>query len=141
MDKNNVLYSMKETCKKTGLTYDTLKFYCNEGLIPNVKRNKSNYRVFDDKDINWIKNLSCLKKCGMSIVEMKEYLELCIKGKSTIPERQLILEAKLRELEHKKDEIQDSINFIHWKQNFYKNVLSGKEKYFSYLIPIENDDK
>lgn len=136
---NNNLYSMKVTCDKTNLTYDTLKFYCNEGLIPNVKRNKSNYRVFDDNDINWIKSLSCLKKCGMSISEMKEYLELCLKGKSSIPERQEILDAKLRELEHKKEEIQDAIDFVHWKQNFYKDVLSGKREYFSYLMQTKND--
>mgnify|MGYP002646855068 FL=1 len=140
MTKTEKLYSMKETCNKTGLTYDALKFYCNEGLIPNVKRNKSNYRVFNDNDINWIKSLSCLKNCGMSIVEMKEYLTLCLKGQSSIPERQVILDAKLRELEHKKQEIQDAIDFVHWKQNFYKDVLTGKTKYFSYLIPIENDD-
>ena len=139
MTKTEKLYSMKETCDKTGLTYDALKFYCNEGLIPNVKRNKSNYRVFDDNDINWIKSLSCLKNCGMSIVEMKEYLSLCLKGESSIPERQDILDAKLRELEHKKQEIQDAIDFVHWKQNFYKDVLSGKRKYFSYLIKTEND--
>lgn len=30
------MYSMKETCEKTNLTYQTLKYYCNEGLIPNV---------------------------------------------------------------------------------------------------------
>ena len=140
MTKTEKLYSMKETCDKTGLTYYALKFYCNEGLIPNVKRNKSNYRVFDDNDINWIKSLSCLKNCGMSIVEMKEYLTLCLKGQSSIPERQDILDAKLRELEHKKQEIQDAIDFVNWKQNFYKDVLSGKTKYFSYLIKTENDD-
>ncbi len=140
MAKNDKLYSMKETCEKTGLTYDALKFYCNEGLIPNVKRNKSNYRVFDDNDINWIKSLSCLKNCGMSIVEMKKYLDLCLKGEPTIPERKVILDAKLRELEHKKQEIQDSIDYIHWKHQFYDDVLSGKTKYFSYLIKTKNDD-
>jgi len=140
MAKNDKLYSMKETCAATGLTYDALKFYCNEGLIPNVKRNKSNYRVFDENDINWIKSLSCLKNCGMSIVEMKEYLNLCLKGKSTIPERKVILDAKLRELERKKQEIQDSIDYVHWKQGFYDDVLSGKTKYFSYLIKINDDN-
>ena len=139
MTKNDTLYSMKETCEKTGLTYDALKFYCNEGLIPNVKRNKSNYRVFNEDDINWIKSLSCLKNCGMTIVEMKEYLALCLKGQSSIPERQVILDTKLRELEHKKQEIEEAINFVHWKQNFYEDVLSGKTKYFSYLIKTEND--
>ena len=140
MNKTEKLYSMKETCEKTGLSYDTLKFYANEGLIPNVKRNKSNYRVFDDNDINWIKSLSCLKNCGMSIVEMKEYLTLCLKGQNSIPERQDILETKLHELEHKKAEIEEAISYVHRKQKFYQDVLDGKTKYFSYLIPYENDD-
>lgn len=135
-----MLYTMKQTCKKTGLTYDTLKFYCNEGLIPNVKRDKNNYRVFNDKDIAWINSLYCLKNCGMSILEMKKYLDLCLKGEQTILERKEILENKLRELEHKKQKIEDSIDYIHWKQNFYDDVLSGKTKYYSNLIQTENDD-
>lgn len=53
---------MKKVCTLTGMTYETLKYYCNEGLIPNVKRNKNNYRVFDDRDVAWIESLSCLKK-------------------------------------------------------------------------------
>ena len=68
------MYSMKETCEKTNLTYQTLKYYCNEGLIPNVKRNENNYRVFDDNDIAWIKSLSCLKNCGMSILEWNMFI-------------------------------------------------------------------
>ena len=135
-----MLYSMKQTCEKTGLTYDTLKFYCNEGLVPNVKRDKNNYRIFNDKDIDWINSLSCLKNCGMSIIEMKEYLKLCLEGEKTIPERQQILNVKLKELENKINKIKQSIDYIHWKQNFYKDVLSGKTKYYSNLIKIENDD-
>lgn len=127
-------YTMKQVCEKTGFSYDTLKFYCNEGLIPNVKRDKNNYRIFDDQDVAWIGSLSCLKNCGMSILEMKEYLDLCLQGESSIPERQKILEIKLKELENKIKEIQESIDYIHWKQNFYKDVLSGKTKYYSNLI-------
>ena len=136
-----MLYTMKQACDETGLTYDTLKFYCNEGLIPNVKRDKNNYRVFNDKDIEWIKSLSCLKNCGMSIVEMKEYLALCLKGESTIPERQEILNNKLKKLEYKINKIQDSINYIHWKQNFYNDVLRGKTQYYSNLTNAEKDDE
>lgn len=134
-----MLYTMKQACDKTALSYDTLKFYCNEGLVPNVKRDKNNYRVFSDKDIEWIKSLSCLKNCGMSIIEMKEYLDLCLKGESTIPERKKILEIKQKELEHKIQEVQESIDYIQWKQGFYDDVLTGKTKYYSNLIPTEND--
>lgn len=85
---------MKEACQETGLTYDTLKFYCNEGLVPFVQRNKNNQRIFFEHDLRWIKSLDCLKKCKMSIAEMKEYLRLCLEGESTIPERKRILELK-----------------------------------------------
>lgn len=135
-----MLYTMKETCSKTGLSYDTLKFYCNEGLVPNVKRDKNNYRVFNDKDIAWINSLSCLKNCGMSINEMKEYLNLCLIGESSIPDRKRILDVKLEELNNKIKKIEESINFINWKQSFYDDILSGKTKYYSNLVQNENDD-
>lgn len=67
-------YTMMQVCKETGMTYQALKFYCNEGLVPNVKRDKNNRRVFDERDVAWISSLTRLKKCGMSIQEMKDYL-------------------------------------------------------------------
>lgn len=131
------MYSMKETCLKVGMSYETLKFYCNQGLIPNVKRDKNNYRIFDDNNVSWIISLSCLKNCGMTISEMKEYLALCLKGESTIPERQEILKVKRQSLVQKQKEIQDSIDYIDWKQGFYNDVLSGKTKYKSNLINLD----
>ena len=128
------MYSMKEVCKQVGMTYETLKFYCNEGLIPNVKRDKRNYRVFDDRDVAWIKSLSCLKKCGMSIKEMKEYLNLCLIGESSIPKRKSILEFKKKSLLEKLQEIEESIDYIDTKQQFYDDVLSNKIQYESNLI-------
>lgn len=131
------MYSMKEACKMVNMTYETLKYYCNEGLVPNVKRDANNYRVFDDNNIAWINSLSCLKNCGMGINEMKEYLSLCLKGEKTIPERQEILKRKKANLEDKMKHLQESIDYINWKENFYKDVLSGKTKYYSNLINVE----
>lgn len=128
------MYSMKEACEKTGLRYETLKFYCNQGLVPNVKRDKQNRRVFSDRDINWINSLNCLKNCNMGIREMQEYLALCKAGEETIPERKIILEQKQRELRAELKRIRDSIDYIDWKQNFYDEVLSGKRPYHSNLI-------
>lgn len=132
------MYSMQETCKQVGMSYQTLKYYCNQGLIPNVKRDKNNYRIFDDHDIEWIKSLTCLKKCGMTIQEMKEYLQLCLLGESSIPERKIILDKKREKLVEEINQIQESINFIDWKQELYDNMLSGKVKYYSNLIDTEN---
>ena len=129
-----MIYTMMQVCKKTNMTYQALKFYCNEGLVPNVKRDKNNRRVFDENDVAWISNLTCLKKCGMSIQEMKEYMLLCLRGEPTIPQRKQMLAEKQDALRESIKELEESIAYIDWKQNFYDDVLSGKRPYESNLI-------
>ena len=129
------MYSMKEACTLTNMTYENLKFYCNEGLVPNVKRDHNNYRVFDEHDIKWIQSLNCLKSCGMSIAEMKQYLALCMEGEGTIPERKVILAEKKETLLQSITELQKAVAYIDWKQRFYDDVLSGKTAYYSNLVP------
>ena len=129
------MYSMKEACTLTNMTYENLKFYCNEGLVPNVKRDRPNYRVFDEHDIKWIQSLNCLKSCGMSIAEMKQYLALCMEGEGTIPERKVILAEKKETLLKSITELQKAVAYIDWKQRFYDDVLSGKTAYYSNLVP------
>ncbi|URZ16650.1 MerR family transcriptional regulator [Clostridium felsineum] len=128
------MYTMKQVCEITRLTYETLKFYCNEGLVPNVKRDNNNRRIFDDRDLAWIKDIACLKKCSMSIADIKEYLALCLEGKSSIPARQKMLNEKKEALLSQIEEINASIDYIDWKQNFYEDVISGKTEYVSNLI-------
>ena len=108
--------------------------------MPNVKRSDNNRRVFNDHDIAWIKSLTCLKKCGMTIEEMKQYLAYCLQGPDSIPVRKIMLDKKLTLLEEKLQEVRESIDYIHWKQNFYDEVTSGKRVYTSDLLPEYNDD-
>ena len=129
------MYTMKEACAQTGLGYETLKFYCNQGLVPNVRRDEQNRRIFSETDIAWIRSLECLKNCGMGIREMQEYISLCLEGQSSIPHRKEILERKRLELEQELSRIRESIAYIDRKQNFYDDVLSGKAPYVSNLNP------
>lgn len=129
-----MLYSMKEVCRKTGMTYEALKFYCNQGLVPNVKRDDHNYRVFDDRDVAWIESLGCLKRCGMSIQEMQDYVALCLQGEASIPERKVLLDQKRGQLLERIRDLEDAVRYIDWKQGFYDDVLSGKTPYVSNLL-------
>ena len=130
-----MLYTMMQVCRETGMAYEALKFYCNEGLVPNVKRDSRNRRAFDGHDVKWIQDLVCLKKCGMSIQEMKDYLALCLQGPSTILQRKVMLAAKQEALRASIRELEESVAYIDWKQGFYDEVLSGKRPYVSNLIP------
>lgn len=131
------MYTMMQVCRELDMTYQTLKYYCNEGLVPNVKRDRNNRRIFDERDIKWIKDLTCLKKCGMSIQEMKEYLQLCLQGESSITTRKEMLAQKQAALRDSIRELEDSVAYIDWKQHFYDEVLSGDRPYVSNLIQKE----
>ena len=131
-------YTMMQVCKETGMTYQALKFYCNEGLVPNVKRDKNNRRVFDERDVAWISSLMRLKKCGMGIQEMKDYVGLCAQGQDSIPARQALLDRKRGQLLEHIRELEDAVRYIDWKQGFYADVLSGRTPYVSNLLPEES---
>ena len=128
------MYTMMQVCRELDMTYQTLKFYCNEGLVPNVKRDANNRRVFDERDIRWLRDLMCLKRCDMSIQEMKAYLALCMQGPATIPARKELLTKKQEQLRQSIRRLEESVDYIDWKQDLYDEILAGKRPYESNLI-------
>ncbi len=124
------MYSMKEACKLTGLSYETLKFYCNQGLIPGVQRDSGNRRVFTDQQIGWIHGLLCLKDCGMGVTEMKQYMDILMDENPDIPALKAMLEKKRTYLEETVAKAQESLKFIAWKQAFYDEMIRGDRGLF-----------
>lgn len=131
------MYTMKQVCDEVGISYETLRFYYNEGLIPNVQRDKNNYRMFDEKNIAWIRSLQCLRKCGMSIQTMKEYLELSMQGAKSVAKRKELLGIQKEILEVKMRDIQESLDFVNNKQAYFNSVLNGEVEYISKIFNVE----
>lgn len=127
------MYTMHEIGEKTGLSYETLKFYCRKGIIPDNKRLHSNYRIFDDDDLAWIKSVINLRKCGMSIAQIRDYIQLCEDGQKTIDQRVMLLEDLKTNMNAQIKKLEDSIAYVdHWL-NFFEDVQSGKTPYYSHL--------
>ncbi|HIZ78179.1 MAG TPA: MerR family transcriptional regulator [Candidatus Lachnoclostridium stercorigallinarum] len=135
------MYTMKQVSEITGLPYETLKFYCNQGLVPGLKRDGANRRIFDEQDISGIFCLKRLRGCGMGIHEIREFLELCRQGKSSVPERKEVLDRKKQELLRQIEEIRKSIAYIDEKQAYYDMVMAGEEEdSCSLATPREQQD-
>ena len=103
--------------------------------MPNVKRDAGNRRVFDEQDVAWVKSLGCLKRCGLKIQEMRYYVQLCLQGKASIPERKEILAQRRQVLLEQIAQLQAAVDYIDQKQAFYNDVLAGKQPYYSNLLP------
>ena len=58
----------------------TLRYYDKEGLLPFVERSSGGIRMFQEKDYEWLKVISCLKKAGMSLKDIREYINLAMQG-------------------------------------------------------------
>ncbi|QNV51618.1 HTH-type transcriptional regulator AdhR [Bacillus velezensis] len=85
------MHTVKEAAMITGLTEHAVRFYTDKGLVPSVQRNKNNICLFDEESINWLFGVKCLRQSGMPIEDIKTYVNLCLEGDSTIPQRYTLL--------------------------------------------------
>lgn len=116
------MYTMKDVCDKVNITYDTLKYYCKEGLIKDIKRNSNNHRVFDDEDLRMIHGIKCLRQCGMSINDIRDYVNLVYEGNHTIPQRRLMLDKTQKNLHIELNKIKESLHYIENKNKIYDEM-------------------
>ena len=86
----------------------------------------NNRRVFDERDLKWIQDLVCLKKCGMSIQEMKAYLDLCLQGPATIPQRKEMLTQKQEALRRTIQELEGDEGQKHLEEYADANTERGQ---------------
>ncbi|BDF59432.1 MerR family transcriptional regulator [Christensenellaceae bacterium] len=96
--------TITEVSKKFDLSADTLRYYERIGLIPPVPRNKSGIRDYGEESCNWISLMKCMRKAGVQIEALIEYVALFQKGESTAPARKMLLvEQRNRLLERMED--------------------------------------
>ncbi|MCZ0070332.1 MerR family transcriptional regulator [Bacillus sonorensis] len=120
------MYSVKDVAKLLDLTEHTIRYYTDKGLVPSLQRDKNNNRLFDDKSIDWLIGVKNLKKSGMSVEEIKYYVDLCLEGDSTIQERYAII-LKQKELAHQElKEAQKRVEFLEHKAKNYLDIINQK---------------
>ena len=60
------MYTIGQVSEMFDLPISTLRYYDKEGLFPDIKR-ISGIRKFDEKEIEAIRVIECLKRSGMEI--------------------------------------------------------------------------
>jgi DNA-binding transcriptional MerR regulator len=74
-------YTIKEVSRLSGLPASTLRYYEGIGLIRPIKRDESSkQRVYSQDDVNMIDSLACLSATGLSLDDMRNYIDNLAKG-------------------------------------------------------------
>lgn len=122
------MYTVKQAAEKVGLSQHTVRFYTDKGLVPSLKRDKNNNRLFDDKSINWLVGIKHLKECGMSIEDIRQYVELCLQGNETIQQRyEMMLEQRKRAYELL-EKAKGLTEYMEHKVEHYGDIAAGRKK-------------
>ena len=122
------MYTIKEVADKLEISEHTLRFWAKSGFFPFVKRDKNNIRQFSESDLDWVKIVKCLRSVGTENKAIKKYIDLCIKGDSTIKERyKIILDTKKKAL-LQMEELQKQLSLLDFKEKFYQNLIENNLK-------------
>lgn len=117
-----MLYTVGEAAKILNVAPSTLRYYDKEGLLPFVERSNGGIRMFREKDFNWLFIVECLKKSGLSIKDIKHYIDLAVKGDETIDERLELLRNQREKVLEQMAELQNTLDILNYKCWYYETA-------------------
>lgn len=120
--------TIAEVSKKYEMSPDTLRYYERIGLIPQVPRNKSGIRDYDENSCRWIELMKCMRKAGVQIEALIEYVSLFQQGDSTVNARKMLLIEQRDQLLARMEEMQKSLDRLNQKIDRYEQGLMQAEK-------------
>ncbi|WP_258880761.1 MerR family transcriptional regulator [Clostridium estertheticum] len=122
-------YSIGEVSKKFNLSASTLRYYDREGLFPNLERSESSIRSFSDIDLGSLEIIECLKNTGMSIKDIKVFIDWCEQRDATLRERYEMFIERKRIIDEQMASLQKTLEVIEYKCWYYQTALeAGTEK-------------
>lgn len=119
---------ISEVSEKYDLTADTLRYYERVGLLPSVNRNASGIRDYDEKDIEWVGFIKCMRNAGLTIETLTEYVGLVQQGDQTIESRKELLKKQREQLLQKMVEMHKTLDLLNYKIELFEKAMLKKEK-------------
>lgn len=114
-----MLYNVGEVAKLLGVAPSTLRYYDREGLLPFVERTSGGFRMFSDKDLEWLAVIECLKQSGLTIKEIQSYISQCAQGDSTISQRKALFAKRRDVVLAQIRDLQKTLDMLDYKMWFY----------------------
>lgn len=116
-------YSISDVSKIMNLPVSTLRYYDKEGLLPYIERKDSGYRIFKEDDTRMLEIIECFKNTGMSIKEIKHFIELVKQGDISLQQRYELFVERKKTVEKQMQDLQKQLDLIDYKCEYYQKAL------------------
>ena len=115
-------YTVGEMARLLEVPASTLRYYDKEGLLPFVERSSGGIRVFQDSDFEWLQVIGCMKRAGMSIKDIRQYIELALRGDDTIAARLEMFRRQRDALVSQLEELRHTLETVEYKCWYYETA-------------------
>lgn len=115
-------YTVGEAARRLNVAPSTLRYYDKEGLLPAVSRTEGGIRMFTAADMETLSMIGCLKKSGMSIKDIKQFMDWCHQGDSTISLRKELIKKQRRAVEEQIRQLNETLDVLDYKQWYYETA-------------------
>lgn len=129
------MYTISQVAEMFQLPVSTLRYYDKEGLFPDLIR-VSGIRQFSEKEINALRIIECLKKSGMEIKQIKQFIHWCMEGSATYPQRKALFETQKKQVEEELVRMNKVLDMLKFKCWYYEQAIQdGDEERIAAMIP------
>lgn len=117
-----MLYTIGQVSKMFNLPISTLRYYYKEGLFPELGRS-SGIRQFGDQDLEALRVIECLKRSGLEIKDIKLFMQWCMKGSETYPQRKELFYKQKEIVEEEIVRLNRVLDMLKFKCWYYETAI------------------
>ena len=128
-------YTVGEMAKILHVAPSTLRYYDKEGLLPHIQRQGAGIRRFDEQAVEALRVIECLKKSGMEIKDIQQFMIWCGEGASTYQQRLELFQRRRAEVEQELARLKKTLAMIDFKCWYYTQALATGSEDFTAAIP------
>ncbi|NHN33408.1 MerR family transcriptional regulator [Paenibacillus agricola] len=108
-------FSIKQISEQSGISEDTIRYYEKIQLLPPAMRKGNGHRMYSLADLQVMHMITCLKKTGMSLDEMKLYLLADGESLQTAAEQDALLQEHKLKIKAQMEHLQVILDLIDFK--------------------------
>ena len=122
-------YTIKDAAKLMDVPTSTIRYYDKEGLLHFMERLDSGYRIFSENDLAMLKTIDCLKKTGMPIKDIRQFIEWVQEGDGSLSKRQELFLERKKAVEAQIAELENILDVVNFKCLYYQTAMErGSEE-------------
>lgn len=118
-------YTIGQVAEKLGISTYALRYYEKEGLLPDVKRNPNGIRIFEESDLHFLYVVFCLKNTGMSIEEIRTFIQWAKEGDASLEKRYQLFVERRDAVDRQMEQLKAYRQCIEDKCQYYKEALEA----------------